>query len=68
LAPDGLAIGQPTVTETSSMMIRRMVIETLGNDHRTLTRIVVPTVSIRSVKGRRPDGPERAIREQWVRS
>jgi hypothetical protein len=33
------------------MMIRRKAIETVGDDHRTLTRIVVPTVSIRSVRG-----------------
>jgi hypothetical protein len=30
---------------------RLTVIDTVGDDHRTLTRIVVPTVSRRSAKG-----------------
>jgi hypothetical protein len=41
---DGLGVGVRTVPASSDMTIRRTVIETAGEDHRTLTWIVSPMV------------------------
>jgi hypothetical protein len=44
LRPDGLDDGERTVVGSFAMTVRRTVIETAGDDHRTLTWIVSPMV------------------------